>query len=158
MKKHKHFKFMGFLNILDEAEIYTIPRTWEKWISIIREKYGKKANIPKWWVSQLFWVKQKSIVREKYGKTLTFQSNGFLKYFGRNRNPYNSQNMGKVNLHSTRKERENTEISDSLRYLADLEFTRTRRFPNVFECTNSHKMEIFCEKPYHSQAVGFWGS
>ena len=95
MKKHKHFKFMGFLNILDEAEIHTIPRTWEKWISIIREKYGKKTNIPKWWVSQLFWAKQKSIVREKYGKTLTFQSNGFLKYFGRNRNPYNSQNMGK---------------------------------------------------------------
>ena len=30
MEKHKHFKFMGFLNILDEAEIYTIPRTWEK--------------------------------------------------------------------------------------------------------------------------------
>ena len=30
MEKHKHFKFMGFLNILDEAEIHAIPRTWEK--------------------------------------------------------------------------------------------------------------------------------
>ena len=30
MEKHKHFKFMGFLNILDEAEIHTIPRTWKK--------------------------------------------------------------------------------------------------------------------------------
>ena len=26
------------------------------------------------------------------------------------------------------------------------------------ECTNSYKMEIFCGKPQHSQAVGFWGS
>ena len=46
MGKHKHFKFMVFLNISDEAEIHTIPKTWEKWIPIIREKYGKKANIP----------------------------------------------------------------------------------------------------------------
>ena len=30
MEKHKQFKFMGFLDILDEAEIHTIPRTWEK--------------------------------------------------------------------------------------------------------------------------------
>ena len=30
MEKHKHFKFMSFLNILDEAEIHTIHRTWEK--------------------------------------------------------------------------------------------------------------------------------
>ena len=29
MEKHKHFKFMGFLNISDKAEIHTIPRTWE---------------------------------------------------------------------------------------------------------------------------------
>ena len=29
-EKHKHFKLMGFLNILDEAEIHRIPRTWEK--------------------------------------------------------------------------------------------------------------------------------
>ena len=131
MEKHKHFKSMGFLNILDEAEIHTIPRTLEKWISIIREKYEK---------------------------TQTFQSNGFLKYFGRSRNPYNSQNMGKVNLHSTGKVRENTEISHSLCYLADLELMRTHGIPNVCDCTNSHKMEIFCGKPYHFQAVGFWGN
>ena len=30
MEKHKHFKFMDFLNISDEAEIHTIPRPWEK--------------------------------------------------------------------------------------------------------------------------------
>ena len=87
-------------------------------------------------VSQLFWVKQKSmqfpkygkkwipIVREKYGKTQTFQSNEFLKYSGWSKNTYNSQNMGKVNLHSMGKVRVNTEISHSLRYLADLELMR----------------------------------
>ena len=47
MGKHKHFKFMGFLNSSDEAEIHTIPRIWEKWIPVIREKYGKRTNIPK---------------------------------------------------------------------------------------------------------------
>ena len=83
MEKHKHFKFMGFLNISDEAEIHTIPRIWEKWISIIREKYGKKQ---------------------------TFQSNEFLHYFEWSRNPYNSQNMEKVNFHSKRKIWENTNI------------------------------------------------
>ena len=30
VEKHKHFKFMGFLNISDKAEIHTIPGTWEK--------------------------------------------------------------------------------------------------------------------------------
>ena len=30
MEKHKQFKFMGFLDISDEAEIHTILRTWEK--------------------------------------------------------------------------------------------------------------------------------
>ena len=38
---------MGFLIISDEAEIHTIPKTWEKWIPIIRENYGKKQKIPK---------------------------------------------------------------------------------------------------------------
>ena len=41
------------------------------------------------------------------GKKKTFQSNGFLKYFGWSRNPYNPQNMGKVNSHSKGKIREN---------------------------------------------------
>ena len=54
MGKHKHFKFMGFLNILGKAEIHTVPKTWGKWISIVREKCGK---------------------------TQTFESYGFLKYF-----------------------------------------------------------------------------
>ena len=75
---------MGFLNILNEAEIHTIPKTWKEWIPIIREKYGKKQ---------------------------TFQSNGFFKYFGWSKNSYNFQNMGKVNSHSNEKIWENTNIS-----------------------------------------------
>ena len=81
MGKHKHFKFMGFLNISGEAEIHTIPKTCGKWISIVREKCRK---------------------------TQTFQSYGFLKYFEWHRNPYNSQNMEKVDFHSTGKVRQNT--------------------------------------------------
>ena len=51
--------------------------------------------------------------------------------------------MGKVNLHNTGKVWENTEISHILRHLSDLELMRTHAIPNVWECTNSHKMEIF---------------
>ena len=41
MGKHKHFKFMGFLNISGEAGIHSIPKTWKKWISIVQQKHGK---------------------------------------------------------------------------------------------------------------------
>ena len=40
-KTHKHFKFLGVLNVSDEAEIHAIPKIWEKEIPIVREKYGK---------------------------------------------------------------------------------------------------------------------
>ena len=82
--ENKHFKFMGFLNNSDEVEIHTIPKIWEKWIPIIWENYGKKQK---------------------------FQSNGFLKYFGWSRNPYNSQYIEKVNPHSKGNIWENTNIS-----------------------------------------------
>ena len=62
--------------------------------------------------------------------------------------------MGKVNLHSTEKVWENTKISHILRYLADLELKRTLAILNIWECTNSRKMEIFCGKPYLNQAEG----
>ena len=42
MGKHEHFKVKGLWNFLLEAEIHAVPNTWEKWISIIRGKYGKK--------------------------------------------------------------------------------------------------------------------
>ena len=76
MGKNKHSKVMGFSTILSEAEIHTIPKIWKKWIPIVRGKYEKAQ---------------------------TFQSNGFLKYFGWSRNPYKFQNKGKVNLHSQEK-------------------------------------------------------
>ena len=76
MRKQKHFRVKCFWNFSLDAEIHAVPKTWEKWISIIREKYGK---------------------------TETFQIYGFLKYFGWSRNPYNSQNLGKVNFHNTGK-------------------------------------------------------
>ena len=63
--------------------------------------------------------------------------------------------MGKVNLHSTGKVWENTEISHSVCCLPDLELMKTHEICHVCECANSHKMEIFCEKPYHSKAKGF---
>ena len=81
MEKHKHFKFMGFLNISGEAEIHATPKTCGKWVFIVREKCGK---------------------------TQTFQIYGSLKYFGWHRNPYNSQKMGKMDFHCTGKVRENT--------------------------------------------------
>ena len=56
MGKHKHFKVKGFLIFSYEAEIiHAVPKSWEKWISILREKHGK---------------------------TQTFQIYEFLKYFG----------------------------------------------------------------------------
>ena len=55
MGKHKHFKVKGFLNFWLVADIHTVPKIWEKWISMV-------------------W--------EKYGKTQTSQIYGFLKYFG----------------------------------------------------------------------------
>ena len=67
MGKRKHFKYIGFLNILGKAEIHTIPKT------------GKSI----------------SIVGEKYDKRQTFRIYGFLKYLGLSRNVLKSQNMRK---------------------------------------------------------------
>ena len=83
MGKQRHLKVKGFLYFPLEVEIHAVPKTWKKWISIVREKYGK---------------------------TQVFQIYGFLKYFARNENPYNSQNMGKVNSHNTGKVWEKTNI------------------------------------------------
>ena len=105
MGKHKYAKGLDFLyvphsSILREIETF-FPITWQNWIHIVRETYGK---------TQIFQSYRISMVREKYGKTQTFQIYGFLKYFGCSKNPYNSQNMGKVNSHSKEKIWENTNI------------------------------------------------
>ena len=105
-----------FLNVSYEVETHAVPNKWQKWISIVRKKHGK---------------------------TQTSQIYGFLKYFRWTRNSYNSQNMGKVNLLSTGKVWENTETSHILHYSPDLELMRTNAIPNVWECINFHKIEIF---------------
>ena len=90
MGKHKHLKVKGFLKFSYEAEIHAVPKTWKKWISIVRGKYGK---------------------------TQTFQIYGFLKYLGLSRS-IKIPKYGKINSLSKRKIWENTDISDILCYLA----------------------------------------
>ena len=50
---------------------------------------------------------------------------------------------------------ENTDNSQELLWLIDLKLIAS---PNVWKCANFYAMEKFCGKPYHSQAVSFWGS
>ena len=83
MGKHRHFKVKGLLYFLLKAETRVFHKTWKKRIFIVREKYEK---------------------------TQTFQIYGFLKYFGWNRNPKDSKNMGKVNSHNIGKVWEKTNI------------------------------------------------
>ena len=45
MGKHKHFKLKGFLYFSLEAEIHAVPKKWEKWISMVQEKYGKTQTL-----------------------------------------------------------------------------------------------------------------
>ena len=121
---------MCFLNISHEAETYEFPKTWDKWILMLRENYEK---------------------------TQAFQSYGLLTYFTQGGNPYNCQTMGWVNSHITEQVWENTDNSQGFLYLTDLELMKTHAILHVWECTNSHNMEVFCGKLYHSQALGFWG-
>ena len=50
---------------------------------------------------------------------------------------------------------ENTDNSQVLLYLTDLELVGTHASHNVWKCANFHNIEIVHGKPYHSQAVGF---
>ena len=81
MGKHKYPKVLVFLNVSHSSiscliKTHTIPITWENQILVVRETYGK---------------------------TQTFQSYKFLTYFMWGIDPYNSENMGKVNSHSKEK-------------------------------------------------------
>ena len=53
--------------------------------------------------------------------------------------------MGKVNLLSTGKVWESTEISHILCYLSYLELMRTHAILKVWECANSHEIEYSVE-------------
>ena len=83
MGKHKHYKFMGFLNISGEAEIHTILKIWQKWVPIIHEKKKKHSTVmdfsnildeAKIHTIPTIWEKWNPIVQEKYGNTQTFHS------------------------------------------------------------------------------------
>ena len=110
MRKLKHSKVMGFLNVSGEAEIHTIPKTWGKWIPIKQGKHGKAQTFQSYGFLKCFrWKRytyisqnmRKTIIQGKYGKAQTFRSYGFLKCFRWSRYPYNSQNTGKMNFHNT---------------------------------------------------------
>ena len=106
MEKHKHPKIMGFLNISREAEVYAIPKTWEKWNSMCFLNISHEAEtyeFPETWDK---WI---LMLRENYEKTQAFQSYGFLTYFTRSGNPYNCQTMGWVNSYITEQVWENTD-------------------------------------------------
>ena len=47
--------------------------------------------------------------------------------------------------------------SQLLLFFTDFELMGNCAISNVWECTNSHNMEIFCKKPY-SQDLGVWGN
>ena len=101
---------MGTVNLLSTGKLWentNIPKvsvsyTFHYSISReIRNPYNSE-NMGSNWIL---------IVRETYGKTQTYQSYGFLTYFVRGINTYNSQNMRKVNSHSKEKIWENTNTS-----------------------------------------------
>lgn len=48
---NKHQKIISLLNILREAKSHTISKTWEMWISILREKYEETQALEKLLVS-----------------------------------------------------------------------------------------------------------
>ena len=81
-----------------------------------------------------------------YEKTNIVQVYVFLTYFTWSRNRYKSQKMGWVNSHITEQVGQNTD-----KFCSTLEILH-----DVWECSNSRNMEIFCGKSYRSQAVDFW--
>ena len=62
--------------------------------------------------------------------------------------------MGGLNSSLTEQVWKNTDNTGVLVFLTDFELVGTHAIPSVWKCTNSHNMEIFYGKPYHSQAAG----
>ena len=118
--KHKNSEFalygLGFLHIRHSStsrviETHTNSKIWQNWILIVRETYGK---------SQTF---------QSY-KSLTYFMWDIIK-------TYNSQNMGKVNSHSTEKKWENTDISKlKVSYIFLLEKVDFRSMRKVWQNAN----------------------
>ena len=72
---------MGRVNFPLESQIHVFPKTWEKWIPMLQEKYAK-THISKLWISYTLtqveihtisklWVESIPILRNKYGKRQT---------------------------------------------------------------------------------------
>ena len=56
MEKHNYFKVKSFLNFSIEAEIHAVPKTWEKSILILQEKYGKTQTFEIYGFLNFFWL------------------------------------------------------------------------------------------------------
>ena len=95
-----------------------------------------------------------SIVREKYAKTQTFQIYGFLKYFRWSRNPYNSQNLGKVNFHNTGKVSEKNKHSKVMGFSTILSEAEIHTIPKIWKKWMPI-VEKNMGKHKHSKVMGF---
>ena len=42
MRKYKHSRIKGVLNISREVEIHAIPKAWNEWITMAQEKYDRE--------------------------------------------------------------------------------------------------------------------
>ena len=91
-------------------------------------KVWEKTNIPKLWVPR---------------------------YFMWSKNPYNSQTTGRVNYHIMEQAWENTDNSQVLLYLTDLELVGTHASHNVWKCANFHNIEIVQWKVISFPGCGF---
>ena len=132
MRKCKYFKIQAFLNILCKTEIHAIPKVWDAVNSYSTEKLWEKNKHSKTRYSWIFHVKQKSMQFPNHGM------NEFL---------YNGTSM------------------ERHRHFPDCALPHRSKVsgnPSKPQCmwirSNSHNIEIFCEKPYHSQDVRFWGN
>ena len=139
---------MGFLYILCEALILISSKIWEEWIFRVNHKF---MYFPKHGKSE-FSCYRKSMRKHKYFKVMDFL------HINPSRNPHNFQTVRWVNSHLTKQVWEATDNPQVLLYLTDLGLIETHAIPTVWGCTNSHGMEIFFGKPYHSKAVGFRGN
>ena len=134
---------MGFLHISREVEIHAIPKTWEKWILIKRETYGKtqtfqSSRFLKYFAwnrnpcnSQSMGWLNSHITGKVFGK-INIPKLWVPKYFTWSRNPYYFQTMGWVNSHITEQVWENIVNSQVLLYLTDLDLVETHAIPNVY--------------------------
>ena len=162
MGKHKYCKGMGFLHISRETKIHTILKTWEKWILIARETHGKTQTFQSYGFLTYFMC---SI------NPCNFQNMGCVNSHVKGK-VWENTNIPKLWVsyvfHMKQKSiqfpshrwiptlrNKNRKIRAIPRFCSSL-LMKTHPVSNVWECTNSYKMEIFCGKPYHSQAAGFW--